>query len=461
MTQLVIIPANIQPFCWKLSLRRASFVCLVLTLWLLPFPVRLPLDDGFGGNSLTALDIYPADLAALGAILYGLVGWLPDRHLTKSWPFQARSGMIAAVGLVGWAALSLVWASEPRFGQHMLARLGLGLILGWAVMYRSAAERRFMAAVLFAGGSLQGAIALWQFVRQEAVSLIFWPTVYAPQIRGSSVVQVGPGRDFILRSYGTLSHPNVLGGYLVLAFLAGVWLWLGLKRSSPEFRPAGADRINMIGRGLLLLGLSLIMTGLVVSFSRSAWLGLGLGLINLIGPKLLRFAKQKNWKLRRWGGWVVWLGLSLLLIASVATPLSSRLFRFDLPLERNSLEERVNYFRWSFEIIGQHPWLGAGLNNYTIFSATRPELGAAAHFPVHNVTLLLIGELGLPGGICWLVMLFMSLWRPGPELLWVAGISATALIAQFDHYLWTQPQSQLLWWLWLGLWLGNTRLERL
>ena len=105
-----------------------------------------------------------------------------------------------------------------------MARLAGGLALLLVATRQTAQNRKILAVLLVAGGVGQGLIALWQFVRQEVVSLIFWPVLYSPDISGSSVVQIGVGRNFVLRAYGTLSHPNVLGGYLVVALLAALWL---------------------------------------------------------------------------------------------------------------------------------------------------------------------------------------------------------------------------------------------
>ncbi len=515
---VAIQPATLPwPNRLQTCLYRASTICLALTLLLLPFPVRLPLVDGFERNSLTALDAYPADFTALGAIAYALLGWLINLRFTHpkgtrdlrftifNSKFKihppgnptGRNSKFLVIFFLLWAALSLLWSSEPIFGWLMLARLGGGVGIVLVAARQSAANRKMLAALLVTGGTIQGAIALWQFVHQEAVSLIFWPTIYAPEISGSSVVQAGPGIDFVLRAYGTLSHPNVLGGYLTFAILAAIYLRLTHPEGTRDLRLKSettnsklgtqnhkletrnffsnrqssiVNRQSSILKGLLIFSTFVMLGGLVVSFSRSAWVGLACGLVFLSYQLFLNFARKTShhsnaWKLNslkfkiqnslRRGGlrpkFKILLLLILLLVAVLATPLTNRLFRLDLPLERNSLDERVNYFNSAFELIGQHPWLGVGLSNYTVYAATRPDSGRAARFPVHNVPLLLWGELGLPGVLLWLLILLMALWRPGPELIWPAALVAFAAIAQFDHYLWTQPQAQMLCWLTIGL----------
>lgn len=217
----------------------------------------------------------------------------------------------------------------------------------------------------------------------------------------------------------------------------------------------------------------MISAGLVVSFSRSAWLGLALGLLFLGKDRILArlkpearrkklFArpptKNRKPKLKYSLLIAFYLLLLLGLLVAQAAPLSSRLFRLDLPMEKNSLDERVNYLRSAAQVIGQNPWIGVGLSNYTVYtSEQQPQLGEADRFPVHNVPLLLWGELGLAGILLWLLVLLVVFFRPGPEPIWTAGIIGLAVIAQFDHYPWSQPQAQMLWWLMLGLWLGSLK----
>jgi hypothetical protein len=84
-----------------------------------------------------------------------------------------------------------------------------------------------------------------------------WPGVLDPSMRGASVVQLANGLR-VLRAYGTLPHPNILGGLVFITLLGPISLFLANKK--PNY-PA-----------LILLCLGIILISL--TFSRSAWLAL-------------------------------------------------------------------------------------------------------------------------------------------------------------------------------------------
>ena len=107
---------------------------------------------------------------------------------------------------------------------------------------------------------LQAGIGFVQFARQSTAFLaplgLQWPGALTPEVRGVSVVQLADGARW-LRAYGTLPHPNMLGG-LALVLLAGPAAWFLTGR---RWRWAAG---LAVAAGMALLALT---------FSRSAWLG--------------------------------------------------------------------------------------------------------------------------------------------------------------------------------------------
>src|SRR5437773_2145960 len=77
-------------------------------------------------------------------------------------------------------------------------------------------------------------------------------------------------RDRLMRPYGLTIHPNVIGGYFTVALLC-MAAWLVVDRDLPRWRQA--VRFGAMG---------LILWGLCLTFSRSAWGALAIGLA-LIG----------------------------------------------------------------------------------------------------------------------------------------------------------------------------------
>ena len=84
-----------------------------------------------------------------------------------------------------------------------------------------------------------------------------WPGTLDLSLPGASVVQLANGLRFV-RAYGTLPHPNILGGFVLIALLGPITLFISKKKLN---YPA-----------LFLLSLGLIL--LTLTFSRSAWLGM-------------------------------------------------------------------------------------------------------------------------------------------------------------------------------------------
>jgi O-antigen ligase len=125
---------------------------------------------------------------------------------------------------------------------------------------------------LAASGALQAGLGFAQFMAQHTFGLkrlgevTMWPAW-----PGASIVTVEGER--ILRAYGLTQHPNLLGGVLVIGLLAAVGLAL---------RPAGQAR----GAAIALAGAN--FGGLLLTFSRAAWLALSVGAVVMAGLLLRR-----------------------------------------------------------------------------------------------------------------------------------------------------------------------------
>ncbi len=102
----------------------------------------------------------------------------------------------------------------------------------------------------------------------------------------------------------------------------------------------------------------------------------------------------------------------------------------------------------------EHPWLGVGAGNMPLIELSYPPTRNIGE-PAHNVPIALAVETGLFGVLLWLIAPLGALWKAWRRrfTLPAAGIAASAaliallVVAQLDHYLWSQPIGSIIWWL--------------
>ena len=375
-------------------------------------------------------------LVPLGAGLTWLAGVVLGRRW-RAWRWPEGRVALPALGLGAWALLR-VWPVHD--GQTAFVTItSIGFFWALALYAHLELSPRWLAAALAAVLLAQGALALGQFARQGPLGLTaLGEATLWPQAQGAHVLLLGGQRW--LRAQGMAPHPNVLGGHMALGLLVVAGQALATRRR--------------VERGLLLSALVLGAAGLFLSFSRSAWVALLLGL--LYGGWRLRHAARLTLSpmLRR----RLWWGLAALaLIAAVG--LALRLRSLGNPLEQTSLRERLEDYGLAWTLIRARPLTGVGSGYYiaALWAAVGNQMPAG--FPgfrtVHNVPLLAAAELGLPGAILWIwLLLGPALARhradqdddPAQVGLGAAFLAALAL-SLFDVYLYLPS----VWWSALAL----------
>lgn len=256
---------------------------------------------------------------------------------------------------------------------------------------------------------------------------------------GIAVVESGTTR--LLRAYGTFPHPNVFGGYVAFGIVVLAWLSRFVR-----------SRRQLVGT---LFASVLLGTTLIVTFSRSAWLGLFVAFLFLIVVMLW----SKRLPPRRAIPTMI-LGLASLL-ATLSIFHTQVFSRFDPSqrLEIISIEERASQYQTFGEVFETAPMFGVGPSAYTfILERLDPAHPIWSYQPIHNIYLLILAELGLTGILALVYGIFMmnpfanaSLREIGTLFACTIGI-LLFVIGLFDHYLWT---------LWPGLALTAVALATL
>ncbi len=402
-----------------------------------PFSVYWPLGRSAASD---VLEIYVAPAFYLSDIGVGAV-WLAallGGNFTL-WGVRRHSARltIPLVILVGLAVLTTPTALSPTLAGYTVVRwiLALGVYLALA---RGTAVVESVMAVLFIGLGFHALIGLGQILKQGPLGL---PGELAlePARSGAAVIVVGGVRW--LRAYGLTFHPNVLGGYLTIGLLTGLprlrqWRWR--------------------------LWWWVLWLGLLLSFSRAAWLSTALAL-GLAASWLWR---QPAWRrplgITLIGALVLALVVAALLVAQIQT----RLRPLGTPSEFRSLSERGLLIGVAIDQIVHQPWIGVGAGNFplAVLSANAPVTPQ----PVHNVPLLLMAEVGLLGGGVWLWLWLapeLALARFGRNLTpWLLALIyawlAWGVIGLWDSYPWALETGRLLSVTLLGL-ISQTRADRL
>ncbi len=267
-----------------------------------------------------------------------------------------------------------------------------------------------------------------------------WPGALESSLPGASVVQLGNGLRF-LRAYGTLPHPNILGGFVLLTMLGPLTVFLSNKR--PNY-PA-----------LFLLSLALIL--LTLTFSRSAWLG-------MIAFVTVLILKSNYFEPKR-----LILLISTIVMTMVCTLYPLRQLIFTRVGNQGVATEQISTLGRSWltqkavSMIRTSPIMGVGIGSFILELANTTIPGAPIE-PVHNMFLLITAELGVIG-----LFLFMAIFtsitltiiqsKSPQKILAGAIITGLAVTSMFDHYLWTIAPGRLMLGLALGLWAGQVAHE--
>lgn len=285
-------------------------------------------------------------------------------------------------------------------------------------------------AVLF-GTVLQAGLGLWQFIFQSTFSsTLLGMSSYIIDEPGTSVVASETiGRW--LRAYGGFSHPNVFGGYLVLALLLSFF---------SKIKNVWVIRISQLT----------ITAGIVVSFSRSSWIAFVIGVAGLFAISIGKESMNKSRV-----GQLGLITMVFIAVIGMTFPLVQTRVFGGTRLETTSIEERVNGYQDTLSQIQDHPWLGVGPGQATTIQIQQhPGKPGWAYQPVHNVPLLILLEFGVIGILLLSIaaIYFFKMSQFGKkqwQLICMFTLPLMPLLL-FDHYLYTSYVGLMIWAVYLG-----------
>lgn len=337
-------------------------------------------------------------------------------------------------------AIGVFYSAVPLSGWYQFAKFVEYLLLGVTIAWWFDKKKYGMQTGIFLGIGIlaETLLAFAQFFHQGSLGGLFYffgERTFSADTPG--IANAAIHGQLILRPYGTLPHPNVLGGFLLISMV----LFFAFLRNTKN------KKQHLFLWTVLLVGTA----GLLVTLSRSA---IGVFLFVVIIFILWKFRTKKR-LLVFFSGII----LTAFILVGILFPLLPERFSFSFSDE--SIVQRQQLMETSLKMIRTHPLFGLGFGNFST-NATQnlSHSGAVLLQPVHNIFLFLAQEGGL-------LFLFFCLWfgyqtfqkllrlsntkYAEYALLLILCLVAVIGIGQADHYFVTLQQGQLLTTVVLGL----------
>lgn len=403
------------------GLRRAlwTLTVVLLTLWW-HHNWPLPTPSGIRAAPLT-FPLYTSDISVAVTLLV----WCVERVLRRQ-PLVLGPRAVACAGvlLVVASATSIIDSLDPALSLAITAHLLL--LAGFYLLCVNDPPTPAHVGWLFAALlMIQAVFGLLEEWTQSTASLCWLHSSLACPVvaaaSGASIVGAADGGPW-LRAYGTLGHPNVLGGML-LVYLGAV-----------------IERYLVTGRRPWLLIVAIGTVILFLSFSRAAWAGMAALVAVLLMLRAPGSAGRPRWVLAA-------IGLPFVLMVLAFWPIvMARVGAAPVPVdpEVRSTSERLALLRVGWAAVLERPLSGLGAGTFTAWVELLPGRPAPIE-PIHNVPLLVVAETGLGGVAAWLVLAFgitRRIWRGWRSMASCEAIRTAVLIgilvaSMADHYWWT------------------------
>jgi O-antigen ligase len=231
--------------------------------------------------------------------------------------------------------------------------------------------------------------------------------------------------DRFFRAFGTFGQPNPFGGFMGLLAPIALTAALGYSVRARRFWH-GTKQLPIspiIAASFYIAASGLLVVGVIVSWSRGAWLGyaLSLGAVLFALPRRLW---QSVGLVVAVTGIIGGLWLTGRLPLSVVSRISSAFEEtfatadvrgVDITSENYALIERLAHWQAAVNMATDYPWLGVGFGNYEV-AYPRYRL-INWKFPLghaHNYYLNVLAETGIIGLVAYIILwvsLIVLTWR--------------------------------------------------
>ncbi len=238
--------------------------------------------------------------------------------------------------------------------------------------------------------------------------------------------RVGP-EGFLLfgrfmRAHGTFEQPNPYGGYLGLVLPLAYSLAFGAKgegRREEGFTLYSLLLTPYLLTALATMGLILMLTALLMTWSRGAWLGFMAAFIVMNAVRSRRAAILFALGLILLSLVIVMGGLQLLPMAITQRFLDFLPFlggvdirQVEVTPANFAVVERLAHWQAGWDMFSEHPWLGVGIGNYEpVYPAYALPYWDEPLGHAHNYYLNIAAEAGLVGLSAYLALWVAIFWQ--------------------------------------------------
>ncbi len=251
----------------------------------------------------------------------------------------------------------------------------------------------------------------------------------APQsawVAGASVIETVDGRW--LRAYAAMAHPNVFGALCMVGLGVAAWL---------VFSERGR------ARAIVFALLPLVTAGLVVSFSRSAWVGAFVGAVISLVAAWTHFGRRDSWRIAV--AFAATVAATVFLFTQAVPEIFATRIGATGRLEQGSIDGRVSALDESMALVRENVWLGVGPGRSVYALAEKfPGRSGWSYQPAHVLPVVVLTEIGLLGLIAWAWLLAWPLLTrmrnrglSGCASPFLGSLAALLIAGLFDHYAWT------------------------
>lgn len=304
--------------------------------------------------------------------------------------------------------------------------------------------KSFIPRVISILGVLESILGIVQFHLKHSVAGLYdFGQPHFDQFTYGIAKVVLPNGERYVRAYGTFTHPNSLGAFLLISIAMALYLIFTRNKMF--------DYISLF----------ILIVGMTVTFSRAGYLGLGIMLVGVYFTLLWKkIAPQKT----------ISLAVATIILAGLISLISYHAFLSTrATISDSDTADRIFSDHVGVAITKKYPLFGGGLGSisYLVPSVVPQDTPEWLIVPPHNYLLLVSSETGLISLAVFLCFLGIIFWQfckgfkkfsgvgDKPEfviLFWL--FVSIFVIMQFDHYFYDQPLMRLLFWAILGIIAG-------